>query len=111
MVKNKKPIKLFVGEVLEDSLAARDSDHVLVFMVLERMGFARFYDGKVVLYMNSFDTMPSMEGITRCRRHFQNDDGEFIGSAKVDELRKEYQEKYKENAVLSKINTGPKYNQ
>ena len=105
----KKPLKLYVGEVLEDSAQSRDNDHILVFMVLERLGYGYFADGKFIIYLSSIDKMPSFESITRCRRHFQNDNGEYLGSEKVEEIRKKYQEKYREEAASGRMNVGGFY--
>ena len=68
----------------------RNNDKWLVLQTLRRMGF------KIYVDYDDLKNMPSFESITRARRYWQNTEKILPPNKKVDNLRNNMQQEYKD---------------
>lgn|GEM_PF-5216322 len=82
---NLPKIKQQVKYILETNIAARSSDAIL-YKILAKT----FYD----IDLSGIDELPSLEGVSRARRHFQ-EQGQYSAEDCVVVARAEYRKEYK----------------
>jgi len=82
----KKKMYILVKELLEEKPARRDSDKLLTWAVLYKMGYA---DGYHIRFQDFLDKgFPAFESITRARRKVQENNPDLRASKRVQEMRK-----------------------
>jgi len=93
---NEDTIKKYVEEVLTEIPETRDSDTLLQFNVLKRMGFAEIKGTKLIIDLNKIEEIPCFESIRRIRQFIQSPKGEnrLYPSEKTEKARKKKEEHY-----------------